>query len=222
MKKYKLESIKKTGDIDIFTFSPVDGQPMIFIPGQFVMMYIGELKRAYSIASSPSSKNLVFGIKLVDGKFTSELPKLKAGDQVDIDGPHGHFGYKQQKKCIFVAGGSAITPFIGMLEYINENKIEGDFKLFYSCREQKDICFSEFLSSLSSNKNIQCVLTLTRDESSSWKGELGRINDNLIKKHVKNPAEYTWYICGPTKMLQDIKAIAKSFGATDIKIEGWG
>ncbi|HLD60503.1 MAG TPA: FAD-dependent oxidoreductase [Candidatus Bilamarchaeaceae archaeon] len=222
MKTYKLESVKKTGDIDVFTFSPIDGNPLEFVPGQFVMIYLGELKRAYSIACSPSSANLVFGIKLINGQFTSELRKLKVGDWVDMDGPHGHFGYKNQKKCIFVAGGSAITPFIGILEYINENKIEGDFKLFYSSKEQEDICFPEFLNGLSSNKKIQCVLTLTREDSKNWKGEHGRINGEMIKKYVKNPAEYTWYVCGPTKMLQDIKAIAKSFGAIDIKIEGWG
>jgi len=218
--KYRLDSIEESGEIQVFTFSPLNGKKLEFKAGQFVMIYINEVKRAYSLASAPGLSTIRFGIKMIGGAFTGLLAKLKKGDQVSIAGPYGHFAYGSQSKCIFIAGGSGITPFISMLDYVILNKIPGDFYLFYSTKNRKAICFSELLRKYSKYKNIHVLITLTKEQSEGY--ESSRITSEMISKHVANPGEYSWYICGPLAMIRDMKDIAKSFDAKEIKIEGWG
>ncbi|MFH2106219.1 MAG: FAD-dependent oxidoreductase [Candidatus Micrarchaeota archaeon] len=221
VKRYRLDSVKETSCIAIFEFSPIDGKTLDFKPGQFVMLHKDGIKRAYSLASSPSSEKLRFGIKFIGGQMTNKLAAMKPGDEIGVEGPYGHFAYAQQKKCVFVAGGSALIPFISMLKYIDEQKIKGEFYLFYSSKSQNDICFRDFLSSLS-KKGIHCILTLTRETPARWKGEIGRINEDMIRKYVKTPSAFSWYVCGPGGLVSSIRELASSLEVKDFKFEGWG
>jgi ferredoxin-NADP reductase len=222
VKQYRLDSVKETKCIAIFEFSPIDGKKLDFKPGQFVMLHKDGIKRAYSIASSPNLEKLQFGIKLIGGQMTGKLASMKPGDEVGIEGPYGHFAYEGQKKCVFVAGGSALTPFISILKYVDEQKIKGEFYLFYSSKTREDICFSDFLNLMSKRKNIRCILTLTRETPERWKGETGRINEEMIRKHIKEPAEFSWYVCGPSGLVSSIRELAASLNVKEFKFEGWG
>lgn len=228
---YKIISISEPApETKIFRMVPQEGAMLKFAPGQFVFLHILEnnksiAKRPYSIASSPDAPHMEFCIKIRHGVCTGKLDKMKAGEVVGVEGPFGAFKYEDQKEAGFVAGGVGVAPFIGMLRYIADKKLRGRFILFYSTRTKNDVLYADELTELSTrNPDIKVVITLTRETPPGWKGECGRLGDEMIKKHAGDPQRMSWWICGPLEMVAAVKTCLVNSGKDqkDIKMEGWG
>lgn len=229
--KYKIVKIEKaTEKIKIFTLEPLE-KKLEFKAGQFTMLHILDSdgnsldKRPYSIPASPNSKSLEFCIKILpDGRFTQKLDKLKIGAMVAVEGALGHFHYTGENNSVFISGGTGIAPSVGMLRYIDENKIKGNFTLFYSARSRDMILYKKEFKRLSKNPNINVIITLTREEPSGWKGECGRLNQEMLERHVPNLKNSHFYICGPLKLTMNLRdcLIKKGVKKDHILFEGWG
>ncbi|MBU0591492.1 FAD-dependent oxidoreductase [Candidatus Micrarchaeota archaeon] len=229
---YQIASIRKeAGNTHIYKMNPVTGKRFDFVPGQFVFMHILDekggsiVKRAYSIASAPHEKHLELCIKLIGGELTSKLENLGEGDKVGIEGPFGHFKYGDESEAAFVAGGTGVVPFIGILRHINKNKIMGKFVLFYSTKTMDQILYKKELEKLEAeNLNITVVITLTRETPREWDGECGRINGDILYKYTEDTNQFNWWICGPMEMIKNIKnhLIVLGVDTDKIKMEGWG
>lgn len=227
-KPYVVKSIQTDADgVKVFILEPKDGRNIRFLPGQFVKIYDekGEKFRPYSIASSPEENNLEFLIKMIGGEFTTYLDAITVGTTLYVEGPLGHFKYSNERKCGFIAGGTGLAPILSIIEHIHGNHIAGDFVFFYSIRTKADILQKEKLASLGREiKNLKIVYTITRETPEGWKGELGRINPDMIRKHVPDASERSWLMCGPLKMVTELKKELISLGVSEDKIrfEGWG
>jgi len=214
----------------VMRLEPVSGSIPPYKPGQFMFLHMLEgektiVRRAYSLASAPSSPYLEFAILLVKGQFTGRLEKMKVGDILGVEGPAGHMVYEGQTKAGFIGGGTGIAPFISILRHIAENKIEGEFVVFYSARIKGWVLFKDELESLKKkHKGIKIVITLTREKDESWKGEKGRIDCPMILRYVKDPAGYDWFICGSPKLVKAMRECLEDAGADPkkLKMEGWG
>lgn len=203
-----------------------------FVPGQFVFLHILDSegkttqKKPYSVASSPNSPYLEFCIKMVNGAVTGPLGLLKIGDTVGVEGPAGHFTYTGQKNICLIACGTGVAPMLGIMRYIAERKLEGDFVLIYSTRTKESILYkNEFIRLKKLNPNIRVVVTLTREQNpENWDGELGRINKEIIVKNIKDPKNTDWWMCGSMETIKTMKDILGEIGVDmkKIKMEGWG
>ncbi|MDO8553404.1 MAG: FAD-dependent oxidoreductase [Candidatus Micrarchaeota archaeon] len=228
---YKIVKIEKDGlNVKRFHLESVNGTAISFKPGQFVNLYIKTppeealLFRQFSIASAPSNRILEFCIKILpDGKFTSKLDKMNIGDLLGVIGPFGHFNYDGNNGSVFIAGGTGIAPMMSMLRYIKENKITGDFTIFYTNKKEDMILYYDELKEFQ-NSGIKIVFTLTQENPESWKGETGRINNEMMERHVQIAEKKSWYCCGPLEFVKIIKefALGKGVEPAKIKIEGWG
>lgn len=214
----------------IFRMEPVEGKMLSFAPGHFVFLHILDqegktiVKRPYSIASLPDEPYLELCIKMIGGELTGRLEKMGEGSVVGIEGPFGHFLYEGQSNAAFVAGGTGIAPFISILRDIAKRKPKGRFMLFYSARTRKNIAYGEELARLErENPSIKVVITLTREEPEGWKGECGRIGEEMVCRYA-DPAEFDWWLCGPMPMIRAMKEclVKKGVEPKRIKIEGWG
>ncbi len=231
MLDYRIIKIEKDGlNVKIFHLEPVNEDTITFKPGQFVNLYMktqpGEslLFRQFSIASAPSSNILEFCIKILpDGKFTGKLDGMKIGDMLGVLGPFGHFAYDSNNASVFIAGGTGIAPIMSMLRYVKENNIAGDFTVFYTNKKEDMILYYDELKQFQ-NSGIKIVFTLTQEIPETWKGEKGRINSEILERHVKSAEKKAWYCCGPLEFVKIIKefALGKGVEPTKIKIEGWG
>jgi ferredoxin-NADP reductase len=120
---------------------------------------------------------------------------------------HAPFGTIQYSgKGVFLAGGAGITPFIAILRHLHKtNQLKGN-KLIFSNKEAKDIILEkEFRQMLGED----LILTLTRDDARGY--EHGRINKELLKKHVKD-LNQKFYICGPDPFVINLKKTLESMG----------
>ncbi|VVC02583.1 Sulfhydrogenase 2 subunit gamma [Candidatus Bilamarchaeum dharawalense] len=230
--RYRIISIEKTAeDVKIFRMEPIDGRLLSYKPGQFAFIHLLDsegrttLKRPYSIASAPHAPYLEFCIKIINGAMTSQLEKLDQGATVGIEGPAGHFFYGDQRNVGLVASGTGVAPMIGILRDIAEKKLEGNFILFYSTKTLDSMVYQhEFENIQKINPNIKIVITLTREQPVGWKGELGRINQEMITKHVIDPKNMDWWMCGQMEMIKAMKAILVELciDLKRVKMEGWG
>ncbi len=230
MLKYKITMIKKATDgVKIFQMEPLEGK-IAFKSGQFVMMSLldkdGKVieKRPYSIACATDSPYLEFCIKIVGGKFTSALDKIKKGEVVGIDGPFGAMTYEGEK-CAFACGGTGIAPVISMVRDIASKKLKGEYFVFYSVQYEKLLVHRKELEKIAKeNPNIKVIFTLTREEPKGWKGKCGHLNENAFLEFIKRPAEFNWYLCGPLAMTSALKECILKLGTDPKKVhmEGWG
>ncbi len=230
--KYRVTSIKQEADsVKVFRLEPLEGRVMNYKPGQFVFLHFldekGEstIKRAYSIASSPDLPYLELAIKMIGGEFTSKLDLVREGEILGVDGPHGHMAYNDESKTAMVCGGCGVAPMMGILRQIAKKQTKGDFILFYSVRNRDQIQYREELEEIRrKNPAVRLVITLTREEPAGWPGEYGRISWEMLKKHSPDPREFNWFMCGPVKMLGELRTSLVQGGVDKkkIKMEGWG
>jgi len=100
------------------------GQPLRFVPGQFVVAAFGGPtgweRHPFSVASDPSSPRLELGIKAA-GDYTSALhDSLAAGTPARVAGPFGGFDYRSGgREQIWIAGGIGVTPFVSWIRSLD-------------------------------------------------------------------------------------------------------
>lgn len=232
IQRYRIASIDTAvAETRIFRLEPAEGHVPAFIPGQFMFIHVLDEsgksvdKRPYSIASAPGETYLEFCIRIVHGRVTSKLETLKTGDLVGVEGPVGRFAYTGQPAAAFIAGGSGIAPFMSMLRFIATRKLDGRFILFYSARTRDGILYEAELARLQvMNPHIKAVITLTRETPGGWKGECGRIDEAMIRKYAADPAEFSWWACGPMELITKMKACLSGMGVDvrKLELEGWG
>lgn len=236
MKDFKIESIKEltkmTSDsfpINSFRMIPNDGKNFDFKAGMFSSIYIhkdDKLFRSYSIASSPSENYIEFMIEMINGKFTSLLANLSEGDEVFLTEPKGTFIFDpdDERDITFIAAGVGIAPFFSMLRYLKYLNKTKDITLFYSVKHKTDIVNLSELKSYE-HLGLKIHVTLTRDPlNSTWDGEFGRINLEMLNKYLTNLNNRVFYICGGIKFVKDLVDILIKSGLKDddIKRDIWG
>ncbi len=233
-KKYFISYInKETPDVSLFRLEARDATKVTFRSGMFMMLECSDPKtgakisRAYSIASAPQQNFLEFLIGLVHGQFTSHLDTAKIGDEYLVTGPYGQFSFSPElnKKVLFLAGGTGISPFLSMLREINMLGCSNDVRMLYSVRYPNEIIRRAELEELAKQTCLNLSVTVTRPQpGNGWTGETGRIDADMIKKLVPDYAERTPYICGPLAFAKAMKDVLISIGIppADIRADIWG
>lgn len=228
-----LEIINETELVKTFRFKPLSGKIPEFLPGQFVFLYATingeEVKRAYSIASSPLDETLDLEIELVEnGKMTTFLhTKVKVGDMLEIDAPQGHFKFQEDmtNKLIMIAGGSGIAPMRSIIRYCTQKNLSTQLNLFYSSRTEDRIVYKkEFEELEKKNPNFKFLNTLTRNKDLNWKGNQGRINKEMIIDNSENIEDSMFFLCGSTTMVKSMRDLLKEMDIDrkKIKMDVWG
>ena len=225
------EVIDETPLVKIFRVELPEDIDTNFYPGQFFMVSFvddTEIKtgRAYSIASSPLKKSyLEIALNKV-GPFTTKLFQMKEGDLLKFKGPYGKFYFNEEMKndLVLVAGGTGITPLIGIIRYCNDKKLNNKIRFIYSVKTPEEIIYRDELEKIKgSNANFDYVVTITRAEN-SWRGKKGRVDLDLLKENIENVENCLYYLCGPKEFVDGIILMLQSLGAKkeQIKTDVWG
>jgi ferredoxin-NADP reductase len=204
-----LEAENVTHNVRRFRFEKPSGYE--FKPGQATDVMIDrdgwrEKKRPFTFTCLRDQDYLEFTIKIYsdhDG-VTNQLGGMGAGDHLLIEDPWGTIQYKG--KGTFIAGGAGITPFIAILrDLADKGEIEGN-RLFFANKTNKDIILRDTWENMPGLDHI----FVTDDGSGGFPS--GRIDKDFLKKHVDDFSQH-FYVCGPDKMVADLKATLKELGA---------
>jgi ferredoxin-NADP reductase len=204
-----LEAENVTHNVRRFRFEKPSGYE--FEPGQATDVMIDrdgwrEKKRPFTFTCLRDQDYLEFTIKIYsdhDG-VTNQLGGMGAGDHLLIEDPWGTIQYKG--KGTFIAGGAGITPFISILrDLADTGEIEGN-RLFFANKTDNDIILRDTWENMPGLDHI----FVTDDGSGGFPS--GRIDKDFLKKHVDDFSQH-FYVCGPDKMVADLKATLKELGA---------
>ena len=225
--------IDETPSVKVFRVELPEDIDINFYPGQFFMVSFvddAEIKtsRAYSIASSPLNKKyLDIGLDMV-GPFTTKLFAMKEGDLLKFKGPYGKFYFNEEMKnnLVLVAGGTGITPIMGIIRYCNDKRLGNKIKFIYSVKTPHDIIYGGDLEKIKkSNQNFDYVATVTRPNAKhNWKGRIGRIDIDLLKQNIEDVDGSLYYLCGPKEFVHSIIEMLENLGVRkeQIKTDIWG
>ena len=187
-----------------------------FEPGQNITLKISlgdeEIRRSYSICSSPNENELRVAVKQISGgKFSGFANSLlKVGDVVNVLPPTGKFNTKidsaNAKNYLAFAAGSGITPVISIIKTIFDTEPNSYFTLVYGNRTRSSIIFKEQLEAIK-NKNMDRFMVhhiLSREQTDAPVNH-GRIDpekcEMLAKYLVDIPGMDHIFLCGPEEMI---------------------
>lgn len=182
-----------------------------FEAGQYINVFCEidgvRTSRPYSLSSSAVQRGYYeITVAAVDGGFVSGylLNELKVGDKLEANGPAGVFRYQpvfHSKNSVFLGGGSGITPFVSMIRTILESGEDRQVTLLYGSRTQELAMYHDELLSMSKkHSNFHYSLILSDEEKDGV--EHGFIDADRIKSHVSDVNDCTYYICGPSIMME--------------------
>ena len=210
-----VKSIKKLTPSSVavtFSIPKALVQNYAFTAGQYITVKKElkgkELRRAYSISSSPKEADITIGIKKVDHGHlrTTRTPNYKWGCYGDY-APEGRFVFKPSdsvKNIAAFAAGSGITPVMSIAKSVLDANPKNKFVLIYGNKSYEDTMFYSDLVKLELDYTnrffVYFTNSQTREESIIWPSDTSTVNYALKNKH-KDVSFDSYYLCGPEKMI---------------------
>jgi ferredoxin-NADP reductase len=202
-----------------------------FQPGQYLEWTLPHQKsdsrgdrRYFTIASSPTERNLRIGVKFYDqpSSYKKELENLKPGREILSGQLAGDFTLPRDrnKKMVFFAGGIGITPFRSMVKYLIDKDEKRSIVLLYSNRTVEDIAYKEVFDMAEEKIDLKTIYTLTDQQPipSDWTGNVGLFDEKIIKSEIPDYLERLFYLSGPRSMVDGFKVVLKELGVKNSQI----
>lgn len=206
--------------------------------GQYLTLRLNlggkELRRSYSMSSSPLENRLAVTVKKVSGGQASTYlhDKAQVGDVLEIAPPQGRFFTElnpdKRRTYYLFAAGSGITPLLSIIKTTLESEPMSAIFLLYGSRNEENIIFRDELDQLSARYagqlHVEHVLSQPKKESTggglfgvfkksttNWQGKIGRIQGRMANTFLDEnlahgpESDCIYFICGPGDMADSIK-----------------
>jgi ferredoxin-NADP reductase len=191
-----------------------------------------QAQRSYSIAS-PGGHGTRIEItveRIAGGEVSPFLTEeMIVGDAIELRGPiGGYFTWEPEypSPLMLIAGGSGVVPLMSMLR---TRRIAGSpvpARLLYSSRTAQDIIYRNELDRLVAQMDgFSLVHTLTRGAPAAWRGEVRRVDREMLARHVFPATQKPLiFICGPTSFVEVVtdELIPLGYDEKTIKTERFG
>lgn len=215
----------------LFTLRTTRDQGFRFRAGQFARLGVTKADgsvvwRAYSMVSSPHDEFLeFFSIVVPGGEFTSELSRLKPGDELLID--RQAFGFLtldrfgDGRDLWMLATGTGIAPFLSILQDFEAWERFDRLLLVYSAREGKELAYRELIAGLEQRDyladyagKLQFIPCVSREQyPEALPGRITTLIENggleAAAGVALSPEHSRVMICGNPQMIEDTRALLK-------------
>ena len=204
-----------------------------FIAGQYLNLKLTldgeEIRRAYSICSSPESGELRIAVKAVKGGAFSQFAntKLKAGDVIEVGTPEGKFTFEpqadRQKNYVAFAAGSGITPILSILKSVLKDEPKSSFVLVYGNKTPEETIFHQELHELQLKYVGRLFVHYVFSQAKADNALFGRIEKaavNFVLKNKHKELEFDkFYLCGPEEMINIVSDVLKEHNVKESNIK---
>lgn len=203
-----------------------------FKAGQYITLKTDidgkEVRRDYSLCTSPSSGNLTVAVKEVENgtfsKYANQV--LKVGDTLDVAQPQGRFTFtpdtSKTRTIAAFAAGSGITPVLSILKTVLEEEPNSKFVLVYGNKTLKDTIFLNDLLDIQNKYSDRLTIQFLYSQSQEKDALFGRIEKSTVNFIVKNKYKDVnidaFYICGPEGMINTVKDVLAENNIEDSKV----
>lgn len=206
-----------------------------FTAGQYINLKLtldgNEIRRAYSICSTPESGELKIAIKAIKNGYFSKFAneQLTAGKVLEVGTPEGKFTFepdasRQKNYAAFVAG-SGITPVLSILQTVLEQEPNSTFVLIYGNKSSNETIFYNQLHDLQLKYVGRFFVHYVFSQQKADDQLFGRIDKSVVNFVLKNKHKEKefdkFYLCGPEEMINTVSAVLKENNVKekDIKFE---
>ncbi len=229
---------RETRDAVVVTLEPPAGEEdaFRFIQGQYLTFrrdFDGEeLRRSYSICAGVDEPALRVGIKRVDGGAFSTWANqaLEPGMALEAMAPMGNFhaplAPEAARSYLLFAGGSGITPVLGILKTVLKAEPRSTVTLVYGNRTVASIMFREELEDLKNTYlgrlSVLHIVEAEAQDIDLFTGRVDREKCEALFAHWVDVADADLaFICGPEPMMLGVAEALKAHGipAERIKFE---
>ncbi|MCR9931441.1 ferredoxin reductase family protein [Vibrio antiquarius] len=165
--------------------------------GQFAYVRFGnEDPHPFTIVSGEHDPEIRFLIKEL-GDFTTNLyQRVKASDEVVVEGPYGRLEFDVNKPQVWIAGGVGIASFFAILSSLKALKIHPPVHLFYCTRGLDSHLVDELWNAA---HQAQVKLNVIDTAVSP------RLNVERIARECGDLSRYEFYFCGPEVFSRTLK-----------------
>jgi ferredoxin-NADP reductase len=210
-------------------FERVDGQPLAFVPGQFLQIHFAyadgtPTKRSYSVATVGDGRSPVQQIEIAvsyveGGAATALLGGLEHGGTVEASGPYGRFCLQDGDalpRYLLMATGTGVTPYRAMLPQLAELLAAGDREvvLLYGARKEAELLYdAEFTAFAQAHPGFTYLSCLSREARTEPRpsDRMGHVQAALPELAPAADRDIA-YLCGNPNMVDAAFAALKEFG----------
>ncbi|TAM60710.1 MAG: ferredoxin--NADP reductase [Rhodanobacter sp.] len=229
-----VDSVMLAPAVRHLAFERVDGQPLAFMPGQFLQVHFhyddgSATKRSYSVAtvgggSSPNGLTEVARIEIAvsyvqGGAATGLLGGLETGGVIEASGPYGRFCLQQtdtHPRYLLLATGTGVTPYRAMLPQIEKLLAGGgrEVVLLYGARNEGELLYGEeFEAFAQRHPGFIFHGCLSRQPRATPRpGDRSGHVQNVLADLGPHPERDIAYLCGNPNMVDAAFTVLKEFG----------
>lgn len=218
----------------LFSFRTTRPQGFRFTAGQFARLGVKKdngqvVWRAYSMVSGPYDDALEFySIVVPGGEFTSELSRLRVGDQLFIEKKNYGFltldRFSRAHDLWLLSTGTGLAPFLSMLaDPLTWESFE-KIILVHSVREKKELAYQDTLTSFGRHElfakeahKLIYIPVITREKVAGCLD--ARITDLIDSGRLEQQAglqldvnKSRIMLCGNPQMVTDLRNVLKNKG----------
>ena len=208
-----------------------------FKPGQFMHIAIDEYEpgfnwpesRVFSIANSPTRRELLKMTFAIKGEFTRRLfNEVRQGSTIWVKLPYGSLQFPENYdgELYFIAGGTGITPFLAHLEYAIDKEHNTPISLCYGIRTPENLIFDSILYECYNKlEHFNCRIFI--ENGVYVKGfehvQKGILSIQPIYEKLAEIPNPIFYLSGPPQMIHNFNQTLRHWGVpkTKIIVDNW-
>jgi ferredoxin-NADP reductase len=217
-----------------YVFVRDDGQPLDFIPGQFIQVHFTyadgtATKRSYSLATihdhtlAPGEAVEIAVSFVPGGAATALFEGLQEGGVIDASGPFGRFCLMPtdaNKRYLLIGTGTGVTPYRAMLPQIEALIADRNVEvvLLFGARTPIELLYGDdFRAFADKHPNFRFVPCFSRElpapgsEHAHAEVRHGYVQQ-FLEEFAPNPETDIAYLCGNPNMVDACFETLKGFG----------
>ncbi len=213
-----------------YQFVRDDGQPLDFLPGQFIQIHFDyadgtPAKRSYSLATihdhalGPGDAVEIAVSFVPGGAATALFEGMELGDHVSGSGPFGRFCLQpgdHNARYLLIATGTGVTPYRSMLPQLRTAMQERGVEvvLLQGARTPEELLYSDdFYAFAAANPGFRYLPCLSRELPENPHADVrkGYVQQQLAEI-APDPARDIAYLCGNPDMVDTCVEALKQAG----------
>ena len=206
-----------------------DGQPLDFVPGQFIQVHFNypdgtATKRSYSLATmhdhalGPGESVQIAVSYVPGGAATALFTALDEGQQIQASGPYGRFCLMpadSNRRYLLIGTGTGVTPYRAMLPQLAQAMAlrDLDVVLLFGARTPAELIYGEdFATFAQAHPRFHFLPCFSREPDPQHPGARRGYVQETLASLAPDPAHDIAYLCGNPNMVDACFETLKAAG----------
>lgn len=175
----------------------------------------------FSFASAPYEPRIAAATRMRDTPFKRAIGALPDGAPIKMEAVWGEFTLRKDASVpvVYIIGGIGVTPVRSMVAQATHDKTAHKLTLIFANRSPAYAPFvDDFKEFAQENPNFTFVQTYTDTPSSDPADERGRVDADMIARHVSDVKAPLYYMSGPPGMVRATREVLTAMGIDEDNI----